>query len=156
MLCVNTRQRLGRHMARPCTVRDTGKAPGCGAATLRVEASGSIKEPGNLRVTMALSAANVRLIDLALHFGAVGINDHFASKAEKALDYPAAQLHVLAGIGTCDAGHRTIFANIGNPRLAGRLALNQLADLLVAATIKIGVVVTAFLSVGSTHNVIIH
>ncbi len=104
---------------------------------------------------MALSAANVRLIDLALNLGAVGINDHFASEAEKALDDPAAQLHVLAGIGPYDAGHGTIFADIGNPRLAGRLALNQLTDLLIAAAIKIGIVVATFLSVRSTHIVII-
>ncbi len=104
---------------------------------------------------MALPTTNVRLLDFTLDLGAISFNHHFTPKAQKALYDPPPQLHLLTGIGARDARHRAFPADIGNPRFAGWIGLNQLTDLLIAAAIEVGVVIPAFLSIWGTHADII-
>ena len=113
------------------------------------------KQLSNLKIAMAFATAYMRLIDLPLDFGAVGFNEHFASKAQKAFDDPSAQLHMLTGVGARNSGHGAVFAYIGNPRLAGRVALNELTDLFTATAIEIGIIKRTFLTIRCAHEVII-
>ena len=109
----------------------------------------------DLQIAVTFATADLRLVNLALYLGTMGLNGHFAPEAQKALHHPATQLHVLTGISPRDVRHGTLFAHVGDPRLAGRVSLNQLADLFVATAIEVGVVVGTFLPVGSTHVAII-
>ncbi len=104
---------------------------------------------------MAFATADMRFIDLALDLGTVGFNEHFAAKAQKAFDDPSAQLHMLTRIGARYSGHGAVFTHIGNPRLAVRVALNELTELFTTPAIEIGVVKRTFLTIRCTHEVII-
>lgn len=104
---------------------------------------------------MAFPTTDMRFVDFPLDFGAISFDDHFTPKTQKALHHPPTQLHMLAGIGAHNTRHGALFADIRNPRLAGRVGFNQLTQLLIAATIEVGVVIPAFLSVGCTHADII-
>ena len=113
------------------------------------------KQLSNLKIAMAFATAYMRFVDLALDLGAVRFDDHFAAKAQEAFDDPSAQLHMLTSIGARYSGHGAVFAHIGNPRLAGRVTLNELTELFTTTAIEIGVVKRTFLTIRRTHEAII-
>ncbi len=106
-------------------------------------------------IGLTIAAANVRIEFLAFRFQARRLDDQLAAKAQETLDDETAQNQVLASICSENAGHRTSPAYIGLPGLALGIRGSQAAFLLIAAPIKIGVVIFTFLAKGCAHALII-
>jgi hypothetical protein len=107
------------------------------------------------RIGLTFPAANVRIKLLALRFQTRRFDDHLAAKTEQALNHPTPEEHVLTGIRHQDTRHRTVAADIGIPRQALRVRVGQAAFLLIAAPVKIGVIVFTFLAKSCAHALII-
>jgi hypothetical protein len=128
--------------------------------TFSVEACSEVKSPNDWlffyfkseRQFMAFPATHVRLSHGAFALFAIRADLHPSlKKREGGTGDSRPQLHVFAGVGAGNIGHRAGLAKVGRPALSA--GFQQAAFLHVATAIIVAVEVWTFTSCGGSHGV---
>ena len=106
-------------------------------------------------MAMAFAAANVRLGHGSFGLQAAGLNQQLAAKAQKTFYHAPGQGQVFTRIGPQNFRHGTAAAEVWLPGFAGGVGFGQAADLLVAAAMKVSIVIFALLPGWCSHAAII-